>query len=172
VEALKGILEQLNIKPALLLTQVAGFLIVLGLLRKFFFRPIQRILQEREDRIREHLEQAEAQRQAMERARADYEQRLSTIEAEARDRIQHAMQQAEEIRHEMIDKARAEAERVLAQAREDLVHERHKALVELRDQMAQLAVRGAEKIIEGSLDEATQRRLVSSFLADLEKQQC
>lgn len=171
MEALRGILEQLNLKPGLLLTQIAGFLLVLAILRKYLFGPIQRLLQEREERVREHLERAEQERAAMEGARGDYEKRLAAIESEARDRIQQAMQQAEDIRHEIIEKARSEAQRVLDRAREDIATERQKALVELRDEMALLAVRGAEKIIEGSLDEATQRRLISSFLSDLERQQ-
>jgi len=165
------LLNQLNIKPALLLSQIAGFVILFWILKRFMFGPIARILEEREQKVREHLERAEREREAMTRSRAEYDQRLAQIEAEARDRIQQAIQQANAIREEIVQQARSEGERILARSRAEIEHEKQKALVELRDRMAELAVLGAQKVIESSLDEASHRRLVRSFLEELETRQ-
>lgn len=161
---LASLLQSLGIDPKLLAVQVVGFLVLLALLGRFLYAPLTNLLQERSERIRRDLEEAERHRQEMEKLRAEYEKHLANIEQEARDRLQEAMRQAYAAREQLLAAARAEAEEMRARALEEIRLERDKLRVELRDEMVDLAVRIAERIIERSLDAEAHRRLLDDLL--------
>ena len=79
-------------------------------------------------------------------------------------RIQAAMKEAQGIKEEIVSSAHTEAERLVTRAREEVVREKQQALVELRTQVADLAVAAAGKILRRSVDERTQRELVTDFI--------
>jgi F-type H+-transporting ATPase subunit b len=68
------------------------------------------------------------------------------------------------MKDEIIGSARTEADRLLARARDEIVREKQQAMVELRTQVAQLAVEGAEKILRRSVDDRVHRDLVNEFI--------
>jgi len=159
-----GLLSQLYLKPRLLVIQILGFVLLWYLLQKFLYAPINTLLQEREQRIRQNDQRAEEHRQQMEQLRAEYEQRLAEIEREARDRIQVATREAQAARDEILAEARAERERIVAAGVDDIRREKEKALVEIRDQVAELALFAAGRVIERSLDEPAHRALIDEIV--------
>ncbi len=158
------VLSNMHLQWKWIFSQAIAFLILYWLLRRFAFAPIQNILREREERIRQAIEDAEAQRVEMERLRAEYEQRLAHIEEEARARLQEAMQQAYQARDALLAEARENAERILQRAQEQIALEREKMMVELRDFVVDLSIRIAEKILERNLDHTAQHQLINSIL--------
>ncbi|MCS6860131.1 MAG: F0F1 ATP synthase subunit B [Abditibacteriales bacterium] len=159
-----AILEQLGIEPNLLLMMAVGFLIVYFILKKFVFGRVSQMFEERSQTIQQQLEAAAQQRLAMEKMRDDYEQRIAQIEEEARTRIAEAVKEAQAARDEMLAQAREQAERIVARGKEEIEREKHKALVEIRDQVAELAILTASKIIERELDEHTHRELIDDVI--------
>lgn len=158
------VLSQMKLQWQWILSQTVAFLILYWLLRKFAFAPIQQILREREERVRKAIEDADRQRAEMEQLRAEYEQRLTHIEEEARTRLQEAMQQAYQARDALLTEAREQAERILQRAREQIELEREKLMVELRDFITDMSVRIAEKVIGHSLDQEAHHKLVREIL--------
>ena len=159
-------MEHFPIYPAILL-QITGFFVLFWLLKSFFFGPIGHVIADRERIVRERLEDAEASRIRMNAAREDYEKRIAAIEAEARQKIQDAMKQANAARDEMLAEARIQAEKFVEKGKADLDREREKAEVLLRDRVADLAVLAASKIIQKNLDASAQRGLVDEVLRDI-----
>jgi F-type H+-transporting ATPase subunit b len=100
----------------------------------------------------------------METSRRDYEARLAGIEAEARDRIQAAIKEAQGMKEEIIGAAHTEADRLVTHARDEVVREKQRAMVELRAQVADLALEAAGKILRHSVDDRAHRELVSDFI--------
>jgi F-type H+-transporting ATPase subunit b len=147
-----------------LLLQVIAFLVLIWAFRKWLLGPINGILEARQSEVQTTLDQIYQDLQAMETQRREYEARLAEIEAEARDRIQAAMKEAQGIKEEIVSSAHTEAERLVTRAREEVVREKQQALVELRTQVADLAVAAAGKILRRSVDERTQRELVTDFI--------
>ncbi|HID06779.1 MAG TPA: F0F1 ATP synthase subunit B [Armatimonadetes bacterium] len=158
------VLGELHLNWGYILTQTGSFLILLFLMSRFLFQPIRKLLEERQERVRRAVEDAEHEREEMLRLRHEYEERIAHIEEEARRRIQEAMQQAYNARDELLAQARAEAGRLLQRAREELEHEREKMLIEMRDLVADLAVAISEKIIERSLDARAHHELIYSII--------
>lgn len=159
-----GILQQLGIEPHLLIVMAIGFVILYVILAKFAFGPVANMFEERTNAIQHRLDDAEQKRVAMEKMRDDYEQRIAQIEEEARTRIAEAVQEAQAARDEMLAQAREQAERIVARGKDEIEREKNKALVEIRDQVADLAILTASKIIERELDEHAHRELIDDVI--------
>jgi F-type H+-transporting ATPase subunit b len=150
-----------------LLLQIVGFLLLVAVMKKYLFAPVAGILEARQNDIQGTLDQIHQDRQSMEASRRDYEARLASIEAEARDRIQAAIKEAQEMKDEIVGSARSEADRLVSHARDEIVREKQQALVELRTQVADLAVNAAGKILRQSVDDRAHRDLISDFISQV-----
>ncbi len=144
--------------------QIVAFLVLIWAVRKYLFGPIGGILEARQNEVQNTLDQVYRDREAMETSRREYEARLAGIEAEARDRIQAALKEAQGMKEEIIGAAHTEADRLVDHAREEVVREKQRAMVELRTHVADLAVEAAGKILRRSVDDRTHRELVSDFI--------
>ncbi len=164
-------MEKLGIRPDLLITQIINFAILLFLLYRFLYNPMLNMLQQRRERIREGLAEAERVRAEAEEQRKQYEQELARERQESQARIQKAMQASEEARGEIITEARKEADQIKARAREEIEYERRQALEQLRTQVADLSILAAKRILDGAIDEGVHRQLIQSFIdQELEKE--
>ncbi len=157
-------LENLAINPTHLFVQAAGFLLLFFLLSKFFFGPIGQVLDEREHRVKEKMDEAERNSLEMQKMRDEYQQRIGSIETETRDRIQQAMKEALSAKDELLENAKNEAERLMDRSREEISLEKKKSLMELRDKVADLAILAAEKLIEKSIDDKAHRDLIDDII--------
>jgi F-type H+-transporting ATPase subunit b len=158
-------MDILHLEPLAILSQAIAFIILVLVLKKFLFQPIQGLLASRQEEVRSTLEQVASDRQAMETSRREYEARLAGIEAEAREKIQAAIKEAQGLRDELVTKARSEAETLVRRGQEELQREKQKALVELRTEVADLAVQAAGKILGNAIDERQHRALISDFVS-------
>jgi F-type H+-transporting ATPase subunit b len=168
LEILKQLAEQLGIQPELVVVNIIGFLILVALLKKYLYRPIMEIIESRQKEVADTYSAAERERDAMEELRRDYEKRLSGIEAEAREKIQAAIKEAQAARDEIIADARERAEALLRRGEEELAREREKAIVELREEVANLIISASSKLIEKEMNDDAHRRLVDEFISNLE----
>ncbi|MDX1590569.1 MAG: F0F1 ATP synthase subunit B [Balneolaceae bacterium] len=145
-------------------------LVFLFLMNKYLVPPIMKALNERETRIKESLESAEKALAKAEQVSKDNEKALREAELKAQKIRKQALEDAELMRSEKIEKAKEEAEKILSNARETIEQEKKRALVELRNEVAELAVKSAGMIIQSELDQAKNKKLVDSFINDLSKQ--
>ncbi len=160
-----GLLEQLNIDPRAILVNIVGFLLLLFVLRRMVFAPIGKVLAERQQDVNSAYEQLESDRRRMEAMRTDYEQRLASIEAEAREKIQGAIKDAQAARDQIIGEAQERSREMIQRAEAEVVREREQAMITLRQQVVDLALGATTKVIGDSLDETRQRRLIDDFIA-------
>lgn len=140
------------------------FLAVMG---KYAVPLIMDALREREDRIKDSLESAEKALSRAEEISRDNEKALRKAEKKAQQIRKEAIDDAEMLRAERIEKSKKEAEKIITEARVTIEQEKKRALTELRDEVARLAVESASKIIDSELDEQKNDRLVDSFIKDI-----
>lgn len=162
------VFKDLGLDGRTILVNAAGFIILVLLLKRFLFAPVGRILKQREEKVAGTLAKVEAERLAMEKSRAEYEERIARIEQEARDRIQEAIREAGQIRNQLLEEARRQSQEIVERGKVEIEREKRKAIVALRDEVVDLAVGAAEKLLRERLDEAAQRRLVSQFIEEME----
>ena len=161
----KGIMGSLiDIKQVL--TQIVGFLIFLFLIRKFAWGPVLQTLEDRKAKIAGDLADAERKKAEAAELRAKLEAELRTIDQQARVKIQEAVAEGQQHAAEIRADAQAQARARLERADAEIAGERAKAQKALQEDMARLAVGGAERILRKKLDEAEQRRLIGEFIAE------
>ena len=160
-------LDQLGIKPELLLTQIIGFLILLAILNKFAFKPLFGILDQRQADIKATYDQLDDDRRRMEETRREYQERLAGIEAEAREKIQAAVKEAQDLRANLIADAQKQADTIIEGGRVESERERQKAFLEMRQQVVSLSIAAAGKVVGASLDTGGHARMVEDFITSV-----
>lgn len=161
------ILQSFGIDLKFLLVQIVGFLVLIFILAKFAFGPIYRMLEARQSNIRGNLDEAEARRNEMVRLQKDYEERLAKIEEEARDKIQTAIKEAQASRDEILEKAREESARIVSRGNEELQSERAKAMAEMRDEIANMAIAAATQAVRGNLNAQNHSALIDQAISSI-----
>jgi F-type H+-transporting ATPase subunit b len=157
----------MDLNPGLTLWTAITFLVLIVVLGKFAWGPIIKMLDERERTIREAIDQAKKERAEAERMLIEQKASLAAAQREAALLAQRSKQEVEAMRLELTARARKEADDLVAQARQQIQEEKAKALLELKGQVADLAIEAARRLIQSSLDEKSQRALVEEYIAQL-----
>lgn len=154
---------------SLIFWEVVSFGILLFVLYKFAFPGILSVLEEREKKIKDSLDQAERHRSEAERTLKEYEAKLNAASKEAENILLAAKERAQRLMEENEQRLTAEAERIKGDATREIDHERRKAIQEIRTQTTDLALMVAEKVVERSLSDADHRRFADEALDALAK---
>ena len=153
--------------PGTMVWTWAIFLLLFLVLWKFAWGPISKSLHEREQRIRGDVGRAEAALAAAEAKAQEYQQKLSDIRGEAQALIAEGKADAEKLRAKIEADARAEAKRLIEEARREVGLAKDAALAELREAAADMAMTMAAKAAGKILTPADEKRLRQEALAEL-----
>ncbi|HEY4870406.1 MAG TPA: F0F1 ATP synthase subunit B [Candidatus Dormibacteraeota bacterium] len=151
-----------------LIAQLLIFLVMLGVLYRFAWGPLLKILNERRTRIAQGVEATQKAMQELEAAEKERQAKLEETRREAQAILDRIAKQAEDLRKELEAKAREQAEALIAKARAEIRQEREKAVQDLRLQVADLAVLAAGRIIGESLDAKKHRELIERAIEEAE----
>jgi F-type H+-transporting ATPase subunit b len=142
-----------------------NFAVFLALMWTFAFKPVAKMLGDRQSRIEQGLKDAEQARVDRESAEQERLAALSEARRESNEILARAQKIAQETRDADIAATRTELERLRSKATEEIEGEKQKALQELRSEVADLALAAAGKVVGESMNDARQRKLVDEFLA-------
>jgi F-type H+-transporting ATPase subunit b len=144
------------------------FLTVLFLLSKFAWKPILKMISDREKTIEDALLSAENAKQEMARLTANNEALLREAKVERDAMLKEARETKDQIINEARSKASTEAERLIAIARESINNEKMAAVTELKNQVAQLSLQVAEKLVKQQLSsDEKQKELANTLINEL-----
>ena len=159
-------METLGVHLPSLLIYLVNFLLVLGLLFAFAYRPILRLMDQRADRIRESLEASERAREEAASSQQAVEDQLVEARREGQRILDQAREAAERFRAEEMERARNEAESFVSRAQADIQRERDAAIEEVRANFGELAITAAERVVRRSLDRQAHEDLISQVLEE------
>ncbi|MEX0686996.1 MAG: F0F1 ATP synthase subunit B [Balneolales bacterium] len=145
------------------------FILFMFVLGKFAWKPILGALDEREKNIKDSLDSAKKAMAEAERISQQNENALREVEAMAQKIRKEAQENAEAQRTEAKEEAKREAAKLLEQARNTIEQEKRKALVELRTEVSDLAIKAANLILETEVDESKNKKLVDNLIKDISK---
>ena len=154
----------LGLDLATFVGQLVSFLILLGLLVYFGYKPVRRMLDERSKRIKESMEQAEATRKEYEQAKVAVEEQISQARQEGQAVITQAAQIGDRLKEEARAEARREAQAIVERTRLELERERDKLIDDLRREFVNTAILAAEKMIKETLDKEKHKKLIKEAL--------
>jgi len=157
----------MELDPAQILTHALGFLILLAILRKFAWGQLQGVLEARRNRIAEEFRSIEQARGEIEKLKGQYQESLTKIEEEARGKIQAAIADGRRIAMEIEEGARAHARETLEKTKQAVELEVAKARVELKEQVVDLSIQVAHKVLQQHLDEETDHRMIEAFIREI-----
>ncbi|WP_304638611.1 F0F1 ATP synthase subunit B [Pseudomonas sp.] len=147
--------------------QTIAFAIFVWFTVKYVWPPLTQAMQERQKKIAEGLDAAGRAQRDLSLAQEKATQTLRETKEQATQIIEKANKSANLIVEEAKQQARSEGERLIAAARAEIEQEINRAKDELRTQVAALAVKGAEQILESEVDSAAHRELVNKLASQL-----
>ena len=152
-----------------LITHIIAFLLAVWILKKFAWKPLLGLLDERRQKIKDEFDNIDHQKEEMAKLTSEYEQKLKEIDAEARKRLQEGVAEGQKIAAEIKDQARVDQKEIVAKAKQQIEAEIAAARTQLRNDMVQMAVDAASKAISETMDDEKHRNLISDFIRDMEK---
>ena len=154
--------------PGLFIWTILTFLVLLGLLAKFAWRPLLQALESRQESIRQSLDDARQAKQDLERLHQESAQIIRQARVEADGIITRSRADAERLREEMKQKARAEADTIVKSAERQIQLETTRALQQIRTEAVDLSVMIASKIIQRNLSKEDNERLIDEALRQVQ----
>lgn len=159
----------MTITPELnqLIYSILAFLILVFVLGRFAYPPILDMLKKREETIRTSIDEAEKTRAEAARLLDEYKAQIAQARKEAQDMIEQGKKVGENVRTEITTKANEEARQIIERAQSEIEREKERALSDLQAKVADLTILATSKVIQKSLDEKSQRKLVEDAIAEV-----
>lgn len=147
-----------------LIVGVIAFAVLYFFMWKWVLPRLNQLLEERRQKIQGELERAEATRMDADHLLADYRQQLAGAREESNRIIEEARKTAEQVRSALQAKAEEESQAIVSRAQEEIRAERDRVFAELRQQVGDLAVDLAGRVVGQSLDKAAHERLIDEYI--------
>lgn len=151
-----------------LIVQFINFFILVAILAKYAFKPLQQVMEARRSKIEGELANAQSTLEAAEATKKEYEEQLSNARKEAQAIVEAANKKAEANTQAQINELREQLVREKEEARRDIERERAKALQQIREDMITLSVAVAGKIVAKNLDSQANMDLIKEAIEKLD----
>jgi len=147
--------------------QVVNFLILVWLLKRFLYRPILKAIEEREEKIRSRLSEAEVQKEQAEEEREAYYQQKKELEEQRGELLEEAHQEAREERRKLLEEARAESEELRARLRRSIREEYETLYQDLKARLQDEVFALARKVLDDLASASLEKHVADTFLRRL-----
>ena len=159
---------ELGLDPRLLLSQIVNFTLMILILHRLLHKPLLAAFEARAKRVEESLAKARAADELLAAMQQRYSEEIDRAQREAHDIIEQGTRAAEQQRQEILAAAREEAQQIITRAQEQAERELQLGEIALRQQIVDLAIAAASRVIGQDLDEAVHHRLIEEFLTQVE----
>ncbi len=143
------------------------FLLTL-IVKRFLFQPVKKVFAERQEQVDALYRAAEEAEKEVEAEKQIWDQRLETVNEEADGILKRAAERADRMERDIVTSAREKAARQMEKAEEETKRQKEKAMEELKSQVADISVQMAEAALGREIGEEDHRRLIDSFIEELE----
>ena len=157
-------IEALGISLTEFIFYMINFLILVGVLTKFLYKPFLNVLEERKKKIQDAFDSADMMNKRADEKMANYTARIANVEEEGREIIKEAKQRAEAQAADIINDANEKASQIIAAAHRQIELDKQKAVDEMKQQVAALAMMAAEKIVERDIAQIGQEQIVDEII--------
>lgn len=149
--------------------QIINFLILVWIFKRFFFKPLSKVIQERKEEITADIDSAKNDREAAQELKVQVEKEMKAAKSEAQKVLAEAVRKAEDTKEEIMKEAHVQREKMMKAAEADVLKMKENAKRELRDEMTDIAVKLAEKMLEKELstDAAKNGELLEKFIEEV-----
>jgi F-type H+-transporting ATPase subunit b len=135
--------------------------------KKFLFKPVKKMIDDRQKEIDDMFAAAEEAKAGAEAMEQEYKEKLSQATETGERIVREAVARGQSREEEIIRQANEEAAAILDKAAADIELEKKKAINDAKDEISELAMAIAEKVVEREFGESDQSALISSFIDEL-----
>src|SRR6266498_676536 len=158
----------IQVTPGLMIWTIVCFLVTLFVLKRYAFGPIQKAIDERRERIRQSLEEADRAREEARKLLEEHRRLIGRAKTDAEEILAEARRIAEANERRMRDELEADRQRRLEETRKQIEAETRRALEQIRLEVVDLSLLAATKVTGKSLDDTDHRRLIDEAIAELD----
>lgn len=159
----------LSVNAGLAFWTTLTFLILLFILGKFAWKPILTALKQREEAIKDSLEQAEKAKNEAKIILEENQASLSKAEEESKKIIEQSRQYAENLKEQMLKDSKTQAQKIIEEASAEIDRKKDAAFNELKNQIAEISVNAAEKILKQNLNADSNKKIVDIYISEISK---
>jgi F-type H+-transporting ATPase subunit b len=158
----------ISVTPGLMIWTIVCFLVTLFVLKKYAFGPIQKTIDERRERIRQSLEEADRARDEARKLIEEHRALIRQARQESDEILSEARHVADAQRERVREETETDRQRRLEETRRQIEAETRRALEQIRQEVAVLALEAAQKVTRNALDGDDQRRLIEDAISELD----
>ncbi|GBD88713.1 ATP synthase subunit b [bacterium BMS3Abin03] len=159
----------MSVNPGLIIWTFVTFAALLIILKKVAWKPILMALDNREREIAESLSKAEQAKLDAQKILEENQASLAKAEDESKKIIEQSRIYAEKLKEQMMKESKEQAQRLIEDASAEIERRKDAAFDDLKNQIADISVRAAEKIMKESLDKEKNKRIVEKYLSEISK---
>ena len=158
----------IEVRPGLMIWTIICFLVVLFVLKRFAFGPIQQMIDQRRERIQQAIAEADNAREEARKLLEEHRKLIGQAKSESEEILGEARRLADAQRDRVKQETEEDRQRRLEETRRQIDQATAQALGQIRDEVGKLSLLAAEKITRKSLDEKDQQRLIDEALAEID----
>ena len=158
----------IKVTPGLMIWTIISFLVTLFVLKRYAFGPIQRMIDQRRERIEQAIAEADNARDEARRLLDEHRKLIGQAKSESEEILAEARRIADAQRERVRQETDEDRQRRLDETRRQIDQATVQALGQIRDEVGRLSLLAAEKVTRKSLDQADQKRLIDEALAELD----
>ena len=158
----------IQVTPGLMIWTIVCFLITLFVLKRYAFGPIQKLIDDRRERIRRSLEEADEAREEARNLLEEHRKLIGQARGQAEEILSEARQVGQAMQARVKEEAEADRQRRMDETRRQIEAETRRALEQIRAEVADLSLIAAEKVTRKALDSDDQRRLIEEAVGELD----
>jgi F-type H+-transporting ATPase subunit b len=158
----------IQVTPGLMIWTIVCFLITLFVLKRYAFGPIQKAIDERRERIRASLDEADRAREEARRLLEEHRALIGRAQTDAEEILSEARRIADANERRMREELEEDRQRRLEDTRKQIEAETRRALEEIRLEVVDLSMLAATKVTRKSLDDADHKRLIEEAVGELD----
>jgi F-type H+-transporting ATPase subunit b len=165
---LLGATPLISVTPGLMIWTIVCFLITLYVLKRFAFGPIQKMIDERREQIRQSIEAADAARDEARKLLEEHKQLIAQARGEAEAILTEARRTGDSMEQRMREETETERQRRLEETRKEIAAETARALEQIRTEVAELTLEAASRVVGRSLSADQDRELIAEAVGALD----
>jgi F-type H+-transporting ATPase subunit b len=158
----------IEVRPGLMLWTIICFLVVLFVLKRYAFGPIQQMIDTRRERIQQAIAEADNAREEARKLLEEHRKLIGQAKSESEEILVEARRLADAQRDRVKQETEDDRQRRLEETRRQIDQATAQALGQIRDEVGKLSLLAAEKITRKSLTDADQQRLIDEALAEID----
>ena len=160
-------LDVISVNLWQILISLANLLIIFWVFKRFLFKPVQKVMNARQEQVDKIYSDAEQDRSAAVSMKQEYEARLATAREEADGLVRNAVQTAQRRSDAIVAEATSQASHLKQKAEEEIARDKKQMLLDVKSEISDIAVSIASKVVEREIKKEDHDRFVEEFIKNV-----